>query len=83
MALTVPHLYQSVVSLADCQVQRGQQGLVKDVGVGPDVHECSAALCVVLLHCPVQGHVALLITAVQFWDSTNTLSQNAVKKKAD
>lgn len=66
-----PHLHQVVVLQADGQVQRGHEGLVEDVGVGPQVQEAPAALRPVLLHCPVQGHVPLVVTAVQHWPGGN------------
>lgn len=62
-----PHLHQVVVLQADGQMQRGHEGVVEDVGVGPQVQEAPAALRTVLLHRPVQGHVPLLVAAVQHW----------------
>lgn len=59
------HPHQVAVSMADSQVQGGQEGSVEDVGVSPQVQKSLAALCLVPLHCPVKGHIALLITAVQ------------------
>lgn len=47
------HLHQVVVSEADSQVQRGEQGRVEDVGVGPEVQKSPAAPPHVFLHCPV------------------------------
>lgn len=73
-----PHLHQVVVLQADGQVQRGHQGVVQDVGVGPKVQEAPAALHLVLLHCPVQRHVPLLVIAVQHWTGGN--EQHAEKR---
>lgn len=61
------HLHQVVVLQVDGQVQRGHESLVQDVGVGPQVQEAPAALRIVPLHRPVQGHVPLLIAAIQHW----------------
>lgn len=60
-----------VVLQADGQVQRGHEGVVKDVGVGPQIQEAPAALRPVLLYCPVQRHVPLLVAAVQHWPGGN------------
>lgn len=60
---------------ADSQVQRGHEGSVEQVGVGPQVQKSPAALFLVALHRPVQGRIALLITAVQPWEGMRVNTQ--------
>lgn len=78
-----PHLHQVVMLQADGQVQRGHEGLVEDIGVGPQVQEAPAALRPVLLHRPVQRHVPLLVAAVQHWPSGNERRANKGQSAPD